>query len=191
MDRRNEVFYRPTWSLPKSKSNRKAPDRQLGAKRVFPGGRFYELHPSLRSSALVFLILIAYFSIGCNRNPNPQNNMELLKAEYPKTGGQKLLFPGLTPEPYRLPIDEPTFIRVVTNSTQMQEVWMVYYDYEAQKWENPPLALGKGSGEKNHVIGDIKFEKRSSFSKYKNETPPEFYMRYILMMKNRHGKAIK
>jgi hypothetical protein len=129
----------------------------------------------MRLSALCFFLLVACFAIGCNRNPIPQNNNEISKGKVPETKEQKPNFPGLTPESYVIPIDEPTFIQVVTNSTQMQEVWMVYYDSEAQKWVNMPL--GKGSGENNHIIGDIKFEKRYGFGRY-YENPPEFYMRY-------------
>lgn len=128
----------------------------------------------MRSPALFVLMLIACFSIGCNPNPNPQNN-EIAKGEIPETREQKRRFPGLTPESYVIPIDEPTFIQVVTNSTRMQEVWMVYYDSESRKWEYP--TLGKGSGANNHVIGDMKFAKRYGFGEYYKD-PPEFYMRY-------------
>jgi len=70
----------------------------------------------MRALTLGSFILIACFSSGCN--PNRQNN-EITNGGISETKEQKLKFPGLTPEPYVIPIDEPTFIQVVTNSTQI------------------------------------------------------------------------
>lgn len=128
----------------------------------------------MRASTLLFLLVIS-FTVGCNQNTTPQNNNALSKVSEPEKKEQKPNFPGLTPVSYVIPIDEPTLIQIVTNSKQVQEVWMVYYDSGAQKWMNLPL--GKGSGENNQLIGDIKFEKRYGFGKH-YENPPEFYMQY-------------
>jgi hypothetical protein len=128
----------------------------------------------MRTISLFLFMLFPFFLISCDPGRNKNSNNENPSLTVDEIRKQKPTFPDLTPTEYIIGFNDPTFIRVVTNSAQLQEVWMVYYDLDAKKWEQ--VSLGKGSGE-NNIIGDYKFEKRYGFGK-SYEDAPEFYMRY-------------
>lgn len=131
----------------------------------------------MRKTNLLLFTLLTFFLFGCDRDTakrkNTDDNRTLTADEIRK---QKPTVPDLTPEPYYLGSDEPTFIRVVTNSTRPQKVWMVYYDTDAKDWVKD-LSLAEGSGENNHAIRDVPFQKLHAISS-RSQDFPEFYMGY-------------
>lgn len=129
----------------------------------------------MRTRSLFLFSLLALSLFSCRPDTNKVSQVETTSLTQEEIRKQKPKFPGLTPTEYPIDFIEPTFIRVVTNSTRQQEVWMIYYDADAKEWKQIPL--GKGSGENNNIIGDYKFEKRYGFGK-SYEDAPEFYTRY-------------
>lgn len=132
----------------------------------------------MRGKDTLLFILLTFFLICCSpsRNDNPDNNNSKNSGETVQTiRNNKRTIPGLTPEPYYIGFDEPTFITVVTNSTQPQKVWMIYYDTDEKEWVEK--TLGEGIGENNRIIGEVTFLKRHGIIS-KREDFPEFYMGY-------------
>lgn len=133
-------------------------------------------------SILLFVVLV-FFLVCCNggRNTVPNNKNTTTNNNSGNPGervqvirAKKETIEGLTPEPYYIGSEEPTFIKVVTNSTQPQKVGMVYYDNEANKWVKD---IWEGSGENNRVIREVTFQ-TPHWIISKNEDYPEFYMAY-------------
>jgi hypothetical protein len=120
---------------------------------------------------ILLIIIIASFTHGCSTNPDERTSPN----PTPTTTQEKPILQGQTPLKFDIGTEQPTYIRVISNSDRLKKVWMVYYDSDQQKWEQ--TLIGKGSGENNKIIGDTKFDKRYGFNKY-YENPPEFYLTF-------------
>lgn len=71
---------------------------------------------------------------------------------------------------------EKNSIRIITNSDQLQKIWMVYYDHKAKRWNTLTWI---GSGTNNKIIADTVFN--TIFGVVIPSGPiddPTFYMAY-------------
>jgi|GEM_PF-3651447 len=109
---------------------------------------------------LQFLIVLSLiFLFGCE-----SHNTALPVADFSPTAAdttesdireQKPKFLDFTPVTYHLVnTGEDNYIRIITNSDDLQKVWMVYYDHNAKKW-NTLTWIGKGQN--NKIISDTVF----------------------------------
>jgi hypothetical protein len=90
---------------------------------------------------------------------------------------QKPKFLDFTPITYHLVnTGENNYIRIITNSDDLQKVWMVYYDHNGKKWDT---LIWIGRGLNNKIIADTIFNTiYGVVNRSGHIEDPTFYMAY-------------
>ena len=90
---------------------------------------------------------------------------------------QKPKFLDFIPITYHLVnTGEDNYIRIITNSDDLQKVWMVYYDHNGKKWNT---LTWTGKGMKNKIIADTIFNTvYGVVNRIGHIEDPTFYMAY-------------